>query len=269
MAKGFDMFRTSVVYLLHNLTSEKRVNKLPVSVQRILNRPFKLDGSKALERKECIKLIEILLHKLMQEHYYVIKRQKRPVVIKTMKSLISAASSNIVMNTWKLVKQHTKNVDIRKEYPDYRARLRHFAEFDKPDKYLSHEDREDFESLNNEEWWNFMKKENNETFGQYDWKIQKMEDFMAVCHHVLYRMFFEIRMFDKTALFIYTTNIFEEYLTYSRVAERVQKVLDYDLPSSAINLSKLEFSNLISQQPEEKQEYVENLKYLRRWGDKI
>ncbi|MBC8045690.1 MAG: hypothetical protein H7Y00_02755 [Fimbriimonadaceae bacterium] len=215
-------------------------------------------------------LMEVLppkLHALMVDQHPVMTKHDNPILTKYMKDINVATTYGLAVAIAKLRLDDINKVDQRKQYPKFEQWKKFYASPPQP-KTTSDEDRKYYSYINSdEEWQAFKKEEDASSLRFFNWQEKRKTEFYNVVQPILFDRYEWMRNFEPDTWIIYAMHIRDEYENWKSESERVEEILDYNLPYECINQDFTEYIHLLEEAYEKDPE--DTIRQRRIAGEKI
>ena len=175
----------------------------------------------------------------MMKQYPIIDTEFRPKVLEKIDQMVEATGQELLMELYKLVRDHQQGVNLREKYPkferwvDFYARppevpVPDYAYFDKhPKRYRTLTDEQKKEML--EEWCA------SRTEVQFEFEKLKKEYYDLV-QPVIFNYYPALLELDYEGWILYSVVIRENYEDYIVRSEHLDSFIDYEFPEEDIDL---------------------------------
>ena len=179
------------------------------------------------------------LRKLMLQQYPVFKTEKRPLVVKNIKTIYTTTGHLLLLNLYNLVQDQKAGVNIRETYPDFDTWV-DYVRTEQP-KTIDESTRYQYTWLSDEEWEVYRDNENKEILQIYTWKEKRKFEFIDLMQKLLFKYFRELEDLNADEWIIYAVYMHEEYTAYLTGCDDLERFIDCGFPEELVNQTYEEF----------------------------
>jgi len=191
------------------------------------------------------KAMEPPLTQLMLKQNPEFKTFTHPSPLKFMKEINETCAYWLMWEMHKLCNDYKQNVDMKQKYP----RLEEFRAFychpEKPHT-LEDKSRKYHPELNDEQWKTYQQQENDEMLKYNNWKQKRWKEYYDVMQPALFNYLPELQNMEGDCWVMFAVNIRDNYELWESANERLEILIDFEMPPETIDLSDDDFRKEIS-----------------------